>query len=233
MNDYRITAYTANREEMESIITERTERAARDSFKKAHEGQTYDIFNVELIRENTCATKQQERDTLEAIKKMVEELGPQSYLATAFEGCFEDAEANIDNDFGDSWKRRCESADKKLDEVEAAAQEKIAALETELRKAKQGIEELIQKDDERKAAIERLEQKTLTDDELTGLKRLVVDKRLSLEDEVKNAAGRIVEAAEEPGSASFQNAVKDHRAAKADLEHCTALLKKLAEVSEQ
>ncbi len=69
MNDYRITAYTADHEEMVSVITERTERAACDSFKKAHKGQTCDIFDVKVIRENTYATKQQERDTLEAINE--------------------------------------------------------------------------------------------------------------------------------------------------------------------
>lgn len=48
----------------------------------AHKGTAADIFEISLIRENTTATKQQQRDTLEAIKKMVAELGPQSYLAT-------------------------------------------------------------------------------------------------------------------------------------------------------
>ena len=37
---------------------------------------------------------------------MVAELGPQSYLATAFEGCFEDAEQNIEDDVAYSMKAR-------------------------------------------------------------------------------------------------------------------------------
>lgn len=40
-------------------------------------------------------TKEQERKALAQIKKIVEGLGGDSYLATAFEGCFEDAEYNI------------------------------------------------------------------------------------------------------------------------------------------
>ena len=48
------------------------------------------------MNEYKIATKQQERAALEKIRKIVAELGPDSYIATAFDGCFEDAEANVD-----------------------------------------------------------------------------------------------------------------------------------------
>ncbi|MBQ3552483.1 MAG: hypothetical protein IJA35_04945 [Clostridia bacterium] len=63
------------------------------------------------------ATKQQERDALEKVRAIVKTLGPQSYIGTAFEGCFEDAESNIENDFADSYKRRLESAEEKIDRL--------------------------------------------------------------------------------------------------------------------
>jgi hypothetical protein len=44
------------------------------------------------------STKEQERNTLEKIKKMVAELGENSYLASAFTGAFKLAEQNIDDD---------------------------------------------------------------------------------------------------------------------------------------
>jgi len=56
-------------------------------------------------------TKEQERKALEKIRKIVEELGENSYVATAFEGCFEVAEENIDNDWACSMKQRVASAD--------------------------------------------------------------------------------------------------------------------------
>lgn len=62
-----------------------------------------------------AATKEQERKVLEQIRKMVEELGTDSYIAMAFEGCFEIAESNIDNDFGCSMKQRAESAERKVE----------------------------------------------------------------------------------------------------------------------
>lgn len=44
------------------------------------------------------STKEQERNTLEKIKKMVAELGENSYLASAFDGAFDLAEQNIEDD---------------------------------------------------------------------------------------------------------------------------------------
>ena len=54
-------------------------------------------------------TKEQERKALEQIKKIVSALGKNSYVATAFEGCFEDAENNIEDDAAYSMKDRLES----------------------------------------------------------------------------------------------------------------------------
>ena len=60
-------------------------------------------------------SKEQERKALEKIRKIVAELGEDSYLAAAFEGCFEDAERNIDEDAAYSMKARLESAEKEYD----------------------------------------------------------------------------------------------------------------------
>ena len=93
MNDYRITFGGPNMETGTVDITERTEDGARRAFKAGYRkmgAAAPDIFGIEIVRENTTATKEQEREALEKIKRMVAELGPQSYLATAFEGCFED-----------------------------------------------------------------------------------------------------------------------------------------------
>lgn len=57
-------------------------------------------------------TKNDERKALEQIKKIIEKLGDDSYVAVAFEGCFEIAEDNIDNDMACSMKQRYEMADK-------------------------------------------------------------------------------------------------------------------------
>ena len=74
-------------------------------------------------------TKEQERKALDKIKKIVADLGEGSYLSYAFEGCFELAEENIENDFACSPKdkdafidrlgEQCELLKEQLDEAQA------------------------------------------------------------------------------------------------------------------
>ncbi len=232
MNEYKIT-YSVNGETYTTNRVEHTEATAKRAFPKdCKEMDTAaEVLGMELIRDDACATKQQERDTLAAIKKMVEELGPQSYLATAFAECFQDAEDNIDDDAAYSMKGRWESTERKA-----------AELETELKKARGDFEglakkaELVDRDlrasivrtkEESSKAITALREQILSADELAAVSKLISEKVIDLGVEVSNAAERIVEAAGEPDSAMFQNAVKDHRAAKADLDSFTPLLSKV------
>lgn len=63
-------------------------------------------------------TKEQERKALDKIRKIIAELGDDSYVAAAFEGCFEVAEQNIDNDWACSLKEQVESRDKEIHELQ-------------------------------------------------------------------------------------------------------------------
>ena len=73
-------------------------------------------------------TKEQERKALEQIRKIVAGLGEDSYIAMAFEGCFEIASENIENDFGCSMKDRAETAEKKLAALTAKYNEDMARM---------------------------------------------------------------------------------------------------------
>ena len=64
-------------------------------------------------------SKEQERKALEQIRKIVDGLGEDSYVATAFAGCFEIAQQNIDNDWACSMQDRAESAERKVSELQA------------------------------------------------------------------------------------------------------------------
>lgn len=55
-------------------------------------------------------TKERERQALAQIRKIVAVLGEESYIGKAFEGCFEIAEENINNDFMISMKERYDTA---------------------------------------------------------------------------------------------------------------------------
>lgn len=50
-------------------------------------------------------TKADERAALELIRGILAELDPAGYVNTAFEGCCDVAESNIDNDFANSYKK--------------------------------------------------------------------------------------------------------------------------------
>lgn len=65
------------------------------------------------------STKEQERKALEKIKAIVEGLGENSYVATAFAGCFEIAEQNIEYDFADSLQERLKIAELERDKAKS------------------------------------------------------------------------------------------------------------------
>lgn len=86
------------------------------------------------------ATRKQEFEALKKIRDIMVSLGEDSYVATAFEGCFDIAKENIMFDFMDSMKQKYESAqreieglEKEIDNVEHL-KERIAQLEKELDK---------------------------------------------------------------------------------------------------
>ena len=60
------------------------------------------------------ATKADERKALEEIRRIVASLGNDSYLAMAFDGCFEMAESNIENDFANNPKKSIENLQRDL-----------------------------------------------------------------------------------------------------------------------
>ena len=97
------------------------------------------------------STKDQEREALKKIRQIVEELGADSYVAIAFEGCFEDAEENIENDFALSMKDRFEAERRKS----GILQLQVESARKELEKSKaerRQFEAAIQKTDEQKSA---------------------------------------------------------------------------------
>lgn len=82
-------------------------------------------------------TKEQERAALAQIGKIVDGLGENSYVGTAFEGCFDIAADNIENDFGNSLQSKLDSAYAQLSRVD----NECSALKTENAKLNQMLAE--------------------------------------------------------------------------------------------
>lgn len=145
-------------------------------------------------------TKDQERKALEEIRKIVESLGEDSYIETAFEGCFEIAQENIDNDWACSMKDRAETAEHEVE----CLNKKIVELQEELdedqknfdgwralcQKNQDEIAGLWKKEDELREALKAEQEKNmnadvsngLKDDEIAGLKAEIVKLKAKLYD---------------------------------------------------
>lgn len=212
MNSYKITYIVGEGETEQTYITERTEAAARKLFKKASGGR--EITDVELYDPDAPATKEQERETLEKIKAMVAELGPQSYLATAFEGCFADAESNIENDFGDSIQRRWENSMEDL----SAAKEKINRLKAEIAAAQKKEETLQGQFDFASQHIKKLERQQLPEQLRRDLWVMVTSEADASRARMAEAADKMATGADNPGCVLFKDSVARYRAEKARAE---------------
>ena len=134
MNSYKFTYHYPESSDETAFITERTEATARKALLKRF-GKDIEITDSELHDTDVNATKEQERETMEKIKAMVAELGPQSYLKTAFEGVFEVAEMNIDEDAAYSFPGRVSLLEEQLKEMGSkynAARSDVEVLNSQL-----------------------------------------------------------------------------------------------------
>lgn len=207
MNSYKVT-YLLNGEEHYDHITERTEKAAQKRLKGIYKDA--EITDTELTSTLATATKEQERETLEKIKEMIAELGPQSYLATAFEGCFEDAEQNIEDDAAYSMKARLEiQAQRAIErghEVDrlkadiAAAQSKIEILQSQFDFASQHIK--------------KLERQQLPEELRRDLWVMVTSEAEASRARMAEAADKMAAGADNPGCVLFKESVARYRAEK-------------------
>ena len=136
MNTYEITFQRENGTTGSDRFTAPTAAQARRDFREVYRHGNGQITKVELISSDSPATKEQERKAVEKIRKIINELGQGSYVGIALEGCLEDAESNIENDFADSMKSRLEHSEKRLRE----AQGRIAELEDKLSESEKDYE---------------------------------------------------------------------------------------------
>lgn len=152
---------------------------------KIYGAEKLDDCTVQQIQTNADVSKDTEREYLGRIKNILDALGPNSYCAMAFEGCVEDAEENIDNDFAVSMKGRWESEKKAHEETREGLISKlndrikrVAELEAEVQKARQMEAQARKEAAEDKIALEKAKGKILPDNvaaELTAILKKQAD----------------------------------------------------------
>lgn len=216
MNDYKVLEISGSGE-LSAVITAIDEKDARRLFREKYKASGQREITVTLIRENTPATKAQEREAVERIRAIVATLGPRSYVGTALEGCLEDAEVNIENDFGDSMKARWQSAERRV----AQSAGEIVAVKEELGKVRNALRDA-------ESNVDYLARKVISDDDLTEIERMVEGYISRLRDMVKAADATILEYAEHPETTTFCDAVRERKNLAKDIEHYQALGLRLA-----
>lgn len=158
-------------------------------------------------------TKAQEMKALEQIRKIVESLGENSYIGTAFEGCFEIAEQNIENDWGCSMKQQLETEEANR-----------MLIYDEYEKVKKANEEQEKK-------IKELEKRTISPEEATSIGNFLWMVKNEKTADCKGFAETIVEYAETPNDIAFIDAVQAHRSAKDFIEKCNRLIRKMEKIT--
>ena len=219
MNSYQVT-YLLNGEEHYDHITERTEKAAQKRLKGIYKDA--EITDTELTSTDVNATKEQERETLEKIKAMVAELGPQSYLKTAFEGVYEVAEMNIDEDAAYSFPGRVNILEEQLREMGSkynVARSDVEVLRSQLDHAQEQAD-----------ALKKQQFPVWLHSAVYGL---ASEELATSKARMEQAAETMAYYAEPPQDIAFAEAVKGYRAAKERREVCEQIVKGLEALTEE
>lgn len=146
-------------------------------------------------------TKEQERQAIQKIRKIVEGMGENSYLATAMEGVLETAEENIECDAAFSLKGRAEVAEKEASELKKENEE--------LRKALKEAEEQVKRLESRcREAYSELQRYTLPDWMQRELDKMIQNGLERVNREINEAADGMADAIGERGNLASQAA--DH-----------------------
>ena len=144
-------------------------------------------------------TKEQERQAIQKIRKIVEGMGENSYLATAMEGVLETAEENIEYDAAFSLKGRAEVAEKEASKLKQENEE----LRETLKNAEERVERLESRCGE---AYSELQRYTLPDWMQKDLDKMIQTGLEKADREMREAADGMAAAIGEEGRSAAQAA---------------------------
>ena len=171
-------------------------------------------------------TKEQERKALEQIRKIFESLGEDSYVATAFEGCFEIAEENINNDFACSMKQRVDAAEKKAELLAKRAHEKGQEAKDLALKLAEAERENIGLNNKLAAAHDMMIWPEL----YKAIWGMAFDNAEAGKANILRAAGTMADLADHPTDIAFQAAVKVCKKNKQAVEDAEWIMAKLEDI---
>ena len=226
MNSYKFTFHYPESSDETAYITERTESAARKALLKQY-GKV-EIVDSELHDTGVNATKAQERETLEKIKAMVAELGPQSYLKTAFDGVYEVAEMNIEEDAAYSFPGRVNILEEQLREMGS----KYNAVKLDAAHLQAQLDDTLAQLAAAQEQIATLKGRQLPAWLHSAAYGLAVEELAAAQKRMEQSAETMAHYAEAPQDIAFAEAVKSYRAAKERRGVCEQIVKGLEALTE-
>lgn len=176
-------------------------------------------------------TKQEEREALDMIRKILGNLDSDGYLNTAFEGVLEIAQSNIENDFACSLMQRVESLEEQLDNERALRKEYFGKLcaaeknaETAAAKAQAEMANMAE-------ALRESQKKQIPQELHTKIYAAVLDREQAAIDNNREAADAMAEFADAPQDIAFRSAVDDYKHTKFVIADCERILAELDRIN--
>lgn len=175
-------------------------------------------------------TKQQEREALSKIRKIVDGLGEDSYLATAFAGCFDIAEQNIEYDFADSLKGRLELAEAKVEELTNEREALVSQLDSAKIDLKRATEQAAKDRETATAELAEAKKHILSGELYKDLWVFLTDEAKRCRELMAAGADVMADMADTPKDVAFEQAVINYRKNKARALHCEKMADEIEKI---
>ena len=175
------------------------------------------------------ATKEQERKALQKIREIVAGLGENSYVATALEGMFEDAEENIETDFAFSMKSRYENAMLLVER----SNHKIKEYEKQIEDLNGIVQKKNEEIDSLKVAIDEVTSTRISEADGEKFVKFLTSLIKKYTVNMETTAGVLVSLAYDPTSNAFQSSVDEYKWMQYERSQLTGLKSAIAAATKQ
>lgn len=168
-------------------------------------------------------TKQEERNLLKKIEKLIAEAGEDSYIGTAFAGCVQMAETNIENDWACSYQNTIEHANKQIEALKEANAKNAPAIEHLEKKLAEKDEEINQLRQQLRAE----KKKQIPADLYINLWQTIEGQERQAKEEIEKTAEYLSLYADEPSDIAVANGLQRLQQAHQKRNDATKLLEEL------
>lgn len=242
MNKYKVTAMVdgTNKKVTFTVYCEGSSNdAISEAFYKTYGTQGFSFHGAERI-ETATASRAEERAALTQIQAIVASLGEDSYIGTAFKGCFDIARENIDNDFACSLHDRWHETEKKLVEsvrelsaAKADFRASVQQYEDKLKKLQEKIEWMEGDEADLRDALIAAEGRQLSQEMRRTLDAILTDASHEAEEAMKLEAGKMAEYIALGKTEESKKAAKAYLARKETATRITQVIDELNEMNEE